>query len=91
MPMPLDVEVEFTDGSIKHYYIPLRIMWGHKDNPYPDVERVVAEDWPWVFPDYELSIDRPADEIARVEIDPSGKMADVERANNVWEMNSSNE
>jgi hypothetical protein len=44
-----------------------------------------------VFPDYELSIDRPADEIARVEIDPSGKMADVERSNNVWEMSSSNE
>jgi len=91
MPMPLDVEVEFTDGSIKHYYIPLRIMWGHKENPYPDVERIVAEDWPWVFPDYELSIERPADEIARIEIDPSGRMADVERSNNVWETSSSNE
>ncbi|MFO7799115.1 MAG: M1 family metallopeptidase [Rhodohalobacter sp.] len=90
MPMPLDVEVEFTDGSIKHYYIPLRIMWGQKDNPYPEIERVVAEDWPWVFPEYELSIDRPADEIARVEIDPSGRMADVERTNNVWEMSSNN-
>lgn len=90
MPMPLDVEIEFTDGSIKHYYIPLRIMWGQKENPYPEVERVVAEDWPWVFPEYELSIDKPADEITRIEIDPSGRMADVDRTNNVWEMSSNN-
>jgi len=65
-------------------------MWGHKENPYPEVEREVVEDWPWVFPEYELSIDRPAEEISRVEIDPSGKMADVERSNNVWEMNGEN-
>lgn len=90
MPMPLDVEIEFTDGSIKHYYIPLRIMWGQKENEFQEVERVVAEDWPWVFPEYELSIDRSADEITKVEIDPSGRMADVDRTNNVWEMSSNN-
>ncbi len=85
MPMPLDVEVEFTDGSVKHFYIPLRIMWGQKENEFPGVERVVAEDWPWVFPEYELTIDRPLNEVTRIEIDPSGRMADVDRSNNVWE------
>lgn len=84
MPMPLDVEVEFADGSLKHYYIPMRIMWGEKENEFPDIERVVADDWPWVFPEYELSIDRPLDEIQRIEIDPSQRMADIERSNNVW-------
>ena len=90
MPMPLDVEVEFTDGSIKHYYIPLRIMWGQKESEFPEVEREVAEDWPWVFPEYELTIDRPINDIQRIEIDPSLRMADVNRTNNVWEMNSNN-
>lgn len=84
MPMPLDVEVEFVDGSIQHYYIPLRTMWGEKENEFPNVERVVSEDWPWVFPDYELSIDRPMDEIRRIEIDPSQRMADIEKSNNIW-------
>ena len=84
MPMPLDVEVKFTDGSVKHYYIPMRIMWGEKENEFPDIERVVADDWPWVFTEYELTIDRPVDEIERIEIDPSQRMADTDRSNNVW-------
>ncbi|MEX0647036.1 MAG: M1 family metallopeptidase [Balneolaceae bacterium] len=84
MPMPLDVEIEFKDGSVKHYYIPMRIMWGQKENEFPDVERIVADDWPWVFPDYQLSVEHTADEIHRIEIDPTRRMADVDRGNNVW-------
>lgn len=84
MPMPLDVEVELTDGSLVHYYIPMRIMWGEKENEFPEIERTVAEDWPWVFPDYELSVEYPIDEIQRIEIDPSQRMADVDRNNNIW-------
>ena len=86
--MPLDVEVEFTDGSLKHYYIPMRIMWGQKENEFPDLEREVADDWPWVFPEYELTIDRPLSEVTRIEIDPSGRMADVNRADNIWRANN---
>lgn len=84
MPMPIDLEVEFNDGSLKHYYIPMRIMWGEKENENPDIERHVTEDWPWVFPEYELTIDRPREDIARIEIDSTRRMADVERENNVW-------
>ena len=84
MPMPIDLEVEFMDGSIEHHYIPMRIMWGQKENENPDIERHVAEDWPWVFPEYELVIDRPMEEIARIEIDPSRRMADLNRDNNTW-------
>ncbi len=83
MPMPLDVEIEFTDGNIKHYHVPMRITWGQKDNEF-DVEREVTEDWPWVFPEYKLSIDRPMGDISRIEIDPSQRMADIDRSNNVW-------
>ena len=84
MPMPIDLEVEFSDGSIEHYYIPMRIMWGEKENENPDIERHVADDWPWVFPEYELIIERPMEEIARIEIDPSRRMADINRENNTW-------
>lgn len=84
MPMPLDVEIEFTDGTKTQYYIPLRIMWGEKENEYSGMNRIVPEDWPWVFPEYELSIDRPMNEIEWIEIDPSQRMADINRNNNVW-------
>jgi hypothetical protein len=85
MPMPLDIEVEFGDGTIKHYYIPMRIMWGEKENEFPDIERVVAEDWPWTSPNYELTIGASPDQIVRIEIDPTQRMADIDRDNNVWE------
>ncbi len=85
MPMPLDVEVEFADGSVVHHYIPMRIMWGEKENEFPDIERIVEEDWPWVFPGYEFTIEKPLDEIVRIEIDPTQRMADIDRSNNIWE------
>ncbi len=83
VPMPLDIEVELIDGSVTHYYIPMRIMWGEKKNEY-DVERVVLDDWPWVFPSYTFEIDVPADQIARIEIDPSQRLADVNPDDNFY-------
>lgn len=84
MPMPLDVEVTFTDGSREHHYIPLRIMWGQKENEFPDIPRHIQDDWPWVFPEYTFTIERSSEEIARIEIDPTRRMADVNRENNTW-------
>ncbi|NBC25943.1 MAG: M1 family peptidase [Bacteroidetes bacterium] len=84
MPMPVDLEVELNDGTVHHYYIPLRIMWGQKENENPDINRTVADDWRWVFPEYDLQIEVPVDEIARIEIDPTRRMADVNRDNNTW-------
>lgn len=87
MPMPLDVEVEYTDGRIEHHYIPLRIMWGEKQSEFSDVDRITEEDWAWVFPNYELALDASKENIKHIEIDPSGRMADIDRDNNTW-MNS---
>ncbi|MCC5940727.1 MAG: M1 family metallopeptidase [Balneolaceae bacterium] len=84
MPMPLDVEVEFANGEIVHHYIPMRIMWGEKENELSDITRYTEEDWPWVFPEYQFSIKAPKDEIVRIEIDPSLRMADIDRSNNIW-------
>ena len=38
--------------------------------------------WPWVNPEYTVRINRPAEEILKLEIDPSMRMADIERENN---------
>ena len=38
MPMPLDLLVIGTDGSQQTYYIPLRMAYGEKENPYPGLK-----------------------------------------------------
>ncbi len=85
MPMPLDVLVVDTNGNQETYYIPLRMMRGEKDNPYPQLKRTVVEDWPWAYPTYELILDMPISNLAGLNIDPSQLMADVNRENNIWQ------
>lgn len=82
MPMPIDLEVERTDGSLEWITIPLEMMRGAKDLPGYKVE----EDWPWTHPSYALVLDIPIDQIARITIDPNGGMADLDRSNNSVEL-----
>lgn len=83
MPMPIDIYVEKTDGSLELYYIPLRIMRGEKPAEN-DVPRTTLEDWPWVHPDYSFEIDIPKDEIKSIVIDPTERLADLDLSNNVY-------
>ena len=85
MPMPIDLLVANSDGSQETYYIPLQMMRGEKENPYPNLNRTVSKDWGWAHPTYELTIDKPLDEIQALVIDPSQLMADVNGENNVWQ------
>ncbi|MEN8798641.1 MAG: M1 family metallopeptidase [Flavobacteriaceae bacterium] len=84
MPMPLDILVVYKDGTRETFYTALRMMRGEKENPYPDIKRNILPDWPWAFPTYEFSIDKPLEEIKAIVIDPSQLMADIDRNNNIW-------
>ena len=86
MPMPIDVVISYKDGTKTFVNIPLRIMRGHKEYHKDDMQFILAEDWPWTHPSYELTIDYPMDEIQSVEIDPSQRMVDLDRSNNKWEV-----
>ena len=86
MPMPIDLQVEYVDGTVESFYIPLRMMYFEKENPNPDVKRTVLSDWAWANPKYEFSIEKPKSTIKKITIDPSGLMADVKMTNNVFEM-----
>lgn len=85
MPMPLDVEVTFADGSTKLYNIPLQIMRGHKPAPNRAIDFAVAEDWPWTHPTYELAIDKPKNQIKKVVLDPNNQVVDVNDSNDIWQ------
>lgn len=85
MPMPLDLLVVGEDGTQQTFYIPLRMMFGEKENPYPDLKRTVLEDWPWAYPSYEFTLDMPLKNVKAIVIDPSQLMADVDGENNVYQ------
>ncbi|WP_245731630.1 M1 family metallopeptidase [Kriegella aquimaris] len=85
MPMPIDILVVYADGSQETLYAPLRMMRGEKENPYPSLKRTTLEDWPWAFPTYSFSLDKPKANIKAVVIDPSQLMADINAQNNIWQ------
>jgi hypothetical protein len=82
MPMPMDVLVEYADGTSESFYIPLRMMSFEKENPTPDIKRTVLNDWAWAYPTFEFSIAKPKASIKKITLDPSGLMADVKPENN---------
>ena len=84
--MPMDIVVEYTDGTKESFYIPLRMMGFVKENPNPDMKRTVLNDWAWGNPNYEFTISKNKTAIKKITIDPSGLMADVKAVNNVYEI-----
>lgn len=81
-PMPVDLLVTYKDGSKEMLYIPLNEMMGNKGGEDPALKRTDLQAWPWVYPTYTAQISRKADDIATLEIDPSQRMADIDRKNN---------
>jgi hypothetical protein len=85
-PMPIDLLVEYTDGSKESFYIPLRMMSFEKENPTPEITRTVLKDWAWGDPNYFFEINKSKSEIKKITLDSSGLMADVKMDNNTYEI-----
>lgn len=83
LAMPLDVLVEYQDGSQELFYIPLREMRGQKPAEgyalYDGVKRTVLEDWFWTKPTYNIALSKKP---KKVTIDPTQRLADVESSDN---------
>lgn len=78
MPMPIDLKVTYTDGTTENFNIALRMMRGNKPT-----SATILEDWTWAHPTYTFKSKKP---VKSVEIDPSGFMADINLANNKFEV-----
>ena len=85
MPMPMDILVEYVDGSKEAYYVPLRMMSYEKENPTPEIKRTVLRDWAWAETNYVFEISKSKSSIKKITLDPSGWMADVKKDNNFFE------
>ena len=84
-PMPIDLKITCGDGETETYTIPLAIMRGEKKTDKYGDEIKLLPDWRWTHPTYEIVLDKKFKNIEKVEIDPSQRMADIEKANNVWQ------
>jgi len=79
MPMPLDVNVTYEDGSVGTYYIPLQMMRNHK----PNLGWTVLPGWAWANPSYSFAISNGKN-VKSITIDASKLMADVNLENNSY-------
>lgn len=84
VPMPVDVVITKKDGTKVGYTIPLQIMRGAKGADLPGINWIVSSDWAWTNPQYSLNLPVKIEDVLTIEIDPSERMADIERINNVW-------
>jgi len=85
MPMPIDVLVTYKDGSKELHYIPLNLMYGNK--PAEDnTPRTIHSEWKWTHPEYQCELGKRVGDIKSIEIDPSQRMADINRGNNKIEI-----
>lgn len=86
LPMPIDVVFTKKDGSTEMYTIPLNLMFAFKKID-EGTKPIASEEWRWTHPTYVLEIKSKLTEFKKIEIDPSQRMADVDRRNNVIELN----
>ena len=81
IPMPIELVVTFKDETKKHYYIPTDLMRGVKKELSSSFE--ILPFWGWASPFYSFPLQK---EVVKIEIDPSGLLADVDLKNNIYKL-----
>lgn len=76
MPMPIDVHVEYVDGTKEDFNIALELMRGNKPT-----KATILKDWGWAYPTYTFEVKKG---VKSVTIDKSGLMADINLDNNTY-------
>ncbi|MEO6730469.1 MAG: M1 family metallopeptidase [Ferruginibacter sp.] len=87
IPMPIDLQLTFKDGTTEMHYVPLNLMYGAKPSENSGEKRVTDEPWKWTHPTYIVAFKRRLTDLKRVEIDPTKRMADVDQRNNMLQLN----
>ena len=83
MPMPLDIQLTFKDGSKELHYVPIDIMYNQKPNEDTSAKWIVYHECKWNSTTIVIESSRKLFDISQVEIDPTQRMADVDTRNNL--------
>jgi hypothetical protein len=76
------VLITYKDGTKEMHNVPMNLMYGVKENEDSTITYVVHPEWKWTHPEYSLEISRNISEIKEINIDPSLRLADMNRINN---------
>ena len=87
MPMPVDLQLTFKDGTTEMHYIPLNLMYGSKATENVGEKREEQEAWRWTHPTYIVELKKRLTDLKKVEIDPTKRLADIDQRNNVLQIN----
>lgn len=87
MPMPVDLQLTFKDGTTQMHYVPLNLMYGDKPAEITGQNRQAHEEWKWTHPTYIVEFKNRLTDLKKVEIDPGKRMADIDQSNNVLQLN----
>jgi len=85
IPMPVDLQLTFKDSTKELHYVPLDLMYGAKPSE-DSIPRKVYEPWHWTSATYTVQTTRKLTDIVVAEIDPSQRMADINRKDNRLEL-----
>ena len=86
MPMPIDLQIVFKDGTKELHYVPMNLMYGEKPVEESAIPRKVYQPWKWTHSTYTIETTKKLVDFVVVEIDPSLRLADIERKNNKLEL-----
>lgn len=82
MPMPVDLQITYKDGTKEMHYIPMNLMYGTKPAEDTAISYFIHEEWKWTHPQYNVVLNRSVQDIKEIIIDPSNRMADINAVNN---------
>jgi hypothetical protein len=66
--------------------MPLDLMYGNK-SAESAVNTITDEEWKWTNPTYTFEFEHKLTDLKLVEIDPTKRLADIDPANNVLQLN----
>src|SRR5688572_1862246 len=82
VPMPIDFQLTFKDGSKELHYVPMYLMFGQKPVEDASVSRIIYEPWKWTHTTYIIESSHKLGDISIGEIDPSQRLADIQKKDN---------
>jgi hypothetical protein len=87
-PMPIDLAITFKDGTKAWHHIPVNLSFAAKKSDAPAVSPFTThQPWGFVYPTYIITVPGKLLNVASVEIDPTGRLADIDRKNNKLTLN----
>lgn len=86
MPMPSEIQLRFSNGDKELHYVPLDLQYGEKPVEDSTVPRNVYPPWKWTASTYVIHTGRKLNTLQQVDIDPSQRMADIDRKNNLLKL-----